>query len=762
MTPQLERIQKVPVTPLVPSELVPALNPTLVVDGAGLEKVKNFFERCKEPNIDFETSIADFYQDRRARLFQIGNTNEQYLIDLLAFADGKTERLIKGQGYFYGQASELVTMLEPLDPCLQPVIDVIKPVMESGEFLKIGQNLGFEYTVLWWCFGIRMWKLYSIDVAERVLLAGLVPPFAKGHFAMDDMVRKYLRKEIDKSLQKSFDLENPLTQEQVVYAALDVRLPERVRMAQLPELDAEGQRMPAEFIEMNAIGAFEDMHMWGFYLNSKDWLALLQTVRDTHKQNIAKLDEYFLSIVGQKGVVQHDLDALEDVWRDTPQKTPEDKALRAQHRKAWMAARKKMSENSKALPTYEGEAAINYGSSTQLLQALYKVKGLNKRNLPDTNDDTLKNLSKEFPILKALRDYRTTQKKISTYGEDWLQHINPVTGRVHSKFSQLGTETGRPSSAKPNLYNLPKEKEVRSCWQAQPPQREGQPKNKIHKRDMSGAELRILTDQSKAKSWEEAFAKDWDIHSVSTEILYPQDWPTLSAEGCAYFNDDHKKCECPQHLERRDGTKATNFLIINGGGPRKLSTDLDCDYEVAMQLMDVHRKKFPDVWGYLDKCGDYAKQNMRSVPSLSGRFRKFTRPTWEIARQKCIEDRKRDKKEGLPTSDEISRRMRGLFGHIERQGKNAPLQSSNADIAKIAMGAGYDPDGKPFLWHILWPKFRARFVLFLYDEFVVEVPEQHAEECSEAMADAIKRAGKMLLKRVEMKSEGNIEDYWKK
>jgi DNA polymerase I-like protein with 3'-5' exonuclease and polymerase domains len=735
---------------LKPEEMNPPLNPTLVVDGAGLQKLQGFFERVSEFGTDTETNIVDFYQDRVIRTVQFGDRNEQYVVDLLAFADGNTQKLIHSQGH---------QGLGVLD-CLRPVIDIIRKPLESRSHLKIGQNLAFEYIVWKWCLGIRSFNFYGIDIAEKLLLAGLVPPFAKGHFAMDDMVKKYLWLIIDKTLQKSFDLENPLTQNQVVYAALDTRLPIGVRTAQLPWLRKDGLETVTK-IENDAVGAFEDMHMNGFYLNGSAWMELIEKTKIEHVKNIAALDTHFIPIVGIKGQLDLDLDRLEEEWKNTPNKTPEEKAQRAVKRQEFMAARSKQKANEKKLPSYEGEASINYGSPDQLLDALHRVKGLNKTTLPDTNDDTLKKKADEFEILAALRDYRTTQKKLSTYGEEWLQWINPKTGRVHSRFNQQGTDTGRPSSAKPNLYNLPKEPEVRACWQSQPP-KEGEKKKGILKNDMSGAELRLLAELSLAKSWIEAFEKDWDIHSVATEILYPDKWPTLGLQDCAYFNKDHKKCKCPAHNELRDGTKATHFLIINGGGPRKLSTDLGCEYEVAMALMNNHQKTFGDIWGFLNHCGKFAAMNMEAVRSVAGRRRQFVRPTWEQAQMKVLEEKTKKKDTRLPTGDEVRKKMRGLFGNIERQGKNTPLQSSNADIAKLAMGSGFDNDGKPFLWHILEPEHHAMFVNFVYDEFVIEGDADILEPLALVVSDAIFRAGKMLLKHVEMKSEWKIGEVWTK
>ena len=112
---------------------------------------------------------------------------------------------------------------------------------------------------------------------------------------------------------------------------------------------------------------------------------------------------------------------------------------------------------------------------------------------------------------------------------------HPVDGRLHCVFSQLEAETGRTSSSKPNAQNLPKDDEVRACFIASPPDKDEPDGYCIVTVDMEGAELRIIAELANAQSWIAAFAKGQDVHSVSTEILYPEKWPLLKEVGCAYY-----------------------------------------------------------------------------------------------------------------------------------------------------------------------------------------------------------------------------------
>jgi DNA polymerase I-like protein with 3'-5' exonuclease and polymerase domains len=828
---------------IVPGNLNPPLTPTLVTDGAGLEKVKGFLQRTEANGLfglDFETNIPhykdDFY-DRRLRTIQVGDRNEQYVVDLLAFAETK-ERLIEGQGN-YKPATYF-----------QPIVDVFEPFLNTNKILKVGANLAFEYITAKWCLGIRLWHLYSVDIAEKILYAGLVHFKTKGFWGLDDMVARYMKVQVDKSLQKSFDLETPLTEDQVIYAALDTRLPLPIRLFQLKRLQDEGL-MATNQIEQDSIGAFADIHMNGVRVSKPLWTQRVKDNEEKHKKNLALLDSFFIPVVGRKGVPPFDLNALENAWRDLGVDNAEVASIKANikgtkdklvkeglkqilseaverqrqqkaaAKDAFYKARKEVSEAMKALPKCEGEARINYDSNPQLLAALQQMKGL--KRIDDTSDETLESLAPKHPVIAALRDFRTTQKALSTYGMQWTTSWqnkpcveegweHPKTGRIHSVIGQLNAETGRTSSVKPNLQNLEQEDEVRAAFIADEPDPnirisvccdadtsdvgiQGEPHYICDKClthcdtkpeeycivtcDMSGAELRIIADYGQVKTWIDAFNKGWDVHSVSTEILYFDEWASETCKGgekyfdkeagkeielppCAYFAKDHKKCKCPGHNKRRNDTKATNFLLCYGGGPRALAQGIKKTETEARELMVLHEQKFPDVWGYLKRAGQEAVQKLEAR-TMFGRRRLFRTPNWENAKieakarllDKDIDDRE-------PTTQEINRALAGMYGSIERRGKNHGIQGTNADIIKRAMGCGFDKDGKPYLWHILEPEYKAKLINMVHDELVVQCPKRYGHKVLEEIGDAYRRAAAEVMKHVRMGYEGHVDTRWRK
>jgi len=309
--------------------------------------------------------------------------------------------------------------------------------------------------------------------------------------------------------------------------------------------------------------------------------------------------------------------------------------------------------------------------------------------------------------------------------------------------------------------------------------------------DMSGAELRIIAELAGDPIWIGCFERGEDVHSVGTELLQGQKWIDATEEGCLYYKDNRKlKCDCKGHKKLRNGTKAINFLLAYGGGPNKLAQELGITVDEAVALMELHESMFPKVWSYLAKSGMSAKMTKKAFDLFGGR-RLFPKPTVERAIQWCkdrreerlqlppevqekniaafiVKNGKKPDKDTLfeithrkPTQKEINSGLGALAGSIERQGKNHAIQGSNARIAKIAMGSGFDPDGKPYLWHT-FGQFKARLIKFVHDELVVCCPKRFSGQVEALIKDAYKRAAAERMKLVIMESEANSSFYWEK
>lgn len=722
----------------------PPLNVTLVTDSQGLEQVTEFLSSVPEFGLDIETNFVNHFFERRVRTIQVGNRYRQFVIDLLAFA-GSPDALLNGMGGY--------TTYE----WAQPVVRCLRPFLESDQVLKIGHNLEFEYTTLKWNLGLRPFHFWDTNLVEKVIHAGNVGFWAEGFWGLEDLTARYCGLEISKDAQKTFDLCTPLTREQIEYAALDVRFPCAIKSGQILQVQ-KARLVKTVQIENDAVPAFGDMHLNGLKINEEAWRGELDRVNILHQNNLDKLDAAFIPLVGVAEFPHSEfyISQLEYDWKEE-----KDKNQRIEYRKLYQAAKSANTAYRKRSAKFEGKANISYGSTKQLLKALqaadYKLKS--------TGADVLE-LFKGDPLIDAILAYRETEQILDTMGLPYLEkHIDKRTYRVHSKFNQMGAETGRTSSSKPNVQNINRESKWRECFVARP----GYSMITI---DYSGCELRILAEASGEKVWIDAFNAGWDVHSVGAEIIFGQEWidgalkggeflvkdkktgTMVPIEPCAYYNKDHEKCECPIHKKFRNQIKAINFGIAYGMEARKLGRDLGIGFDAAKVLLATWRKAFPAVVAYLKESGDSAKINLESR-TLSDRVRYFLKPDWNKAKELATERALADDRPLGPK--DISKAYSGMYGSIEREGKNSPIQGSNADFIKLAMGAGLS-----YIWRDLEPVYGGLLENMVHDELVVECPVDTSEACMAFMADAMKRAGGEFMKSVKAESEGHIAPMWSK
>jgi DNA polymerase I-like protein with 3'-5' exonuclease and polymerase domains len=775
---------------------------------------------------DTETTVTKTFFDRKMRTMQFGNHKRQFFIDLLEFCDGRPDLLAEVQGN-YGQNLFAA-------PKLKALLEAVRPFLCSNKHLKVGVNLGFEYTCLYWGFGISTWGFYGCDIVERVRAAGSHSLEDFSYFSLKEMMERYCDTEISKELQTSFNLTDSITQEQIEYACLDVRLPIAIRYRQLngytrpngsrvPSIVEEGLARICQ-IENDCIMSFEQFHIHGEKIDRPKWKERVDGLMVKRSNALIQLDSIFIPHVGCKVndiITDAMVEAANEKWRaikDT--KDP----VRIQYKAEAGMLGKKRTWCKDMLENAQGEALINYGSPSVMLKALREYFP-ELRKLKSTNDEDMqpfgscdsngKKVRNGHPAIDALRDYREFDKQITTYGYEWITEwsthpcndegwLSPFDGKLHSRFNQLAAETGRSSSDNPNGQNLPRDKECRKCFIAEI--------GEVYVTcDMSGAELRILAELSSAAVWIEAFAREEDVHSVCCEILFPTEWLANAEPDCMYYalnaegDPRHQKCKCKKHNARRDVTKTLNFGIAYGMVAATLARRANISIEEAELVIDAWMHKFADIWAYLKQSGRNARKYMKAF-DMFGRRRTFLQPTREKAREKVIkywkdsiayapaeaekyiaawmEKNKTEvvnKKTGTvtykykrpvdddkfwlthrePTETEITKAMRSMMSGIERQGKNLPMQATNVSIAKLAMGCGFDPQGKPYLFHIL-PQYDARLVKFVHDELVTACPEEHGTAVAKAVADAFKRAAAEVMTKVTMEAEFNIAPHWAK
>ena len=274
---------------------------------------------------------------------------------------------------------------------------------------------------------------------------------------------------------------------------------------------------------------------------------------------------------------------------------------------------------------------INLDSPTQVIEALgnmgIKIEG--------TRSWQLQPLSKEHPAIEKLLEYRSVQKLLSSYGLALLDHINPVTGRIHADFRQMGATGGRMSCSDPNLQQVPNTPEYRSCFRA-PAGR------KLVIADYSQIELRILADWSQDTALVKALLSGEDLHRVTASQMFG-----ISLEQVS--------------KDQRAAAKQLNYGIMYGLGAPGLGARIGCSLEEAESLLRKYFEAYSGVAAFLRDAADRAVGD-RESRTRSGRLIYFS----------------------FDAND------RSQVGATQRLGKNAPIQGSSADIIKRALALLYD------------------------------------------------------------------------
>ncbi|WP_404322467.1 DNA polymerase I [Cytobacillus firmus] len=363
----------------------------------------------------------------------------------------------------------------------------------------------------------------------------------------------------------------------------------------------------------------------------------------------------------------------------------------------------KLDEIEKRIHELAGEA-FNINSPKQLGVILFEKLGLpvikKTKTGYSTSADVLEKLENDHEIIRDILHYRQLGKLQSTYIEGLLKVVNNETGKVHTRFNQALTQTGRLSSTDPNLQNIPiRLEEGRKIRQAFVP---SEPGWAIFAADYSQIELRVLAHIADDEKLIEAFNEDMDIHTKTAMEVF------------------HVKADEVTSNMRRHA-KAVNFGIVYGISDYGLSQSLGITRKEAGKFIDRYLESYPGVKQYMDDIIHEAKQK-GFVSTLLHRRRY------------------------LP---EITSRNFNLRSFAERTAMNTPIQGSAADIIKKAMIDMADRLRKEEL--------KARLLLSVHDELIFEAPEDEIEKLKKIVPDVMENTVEL---KVPLKVDYSYGPTW--
>ena len=341
---------------------------------------------------------------------------------------------------------------------------------------------------------------------------------------------------------------------------------------------------------------------------------------------------------------------------------------------------------------------FNLASPKQIADVLFNKMGLQSNRKQSTSVDYLKEIADQHPIVNRILEYRKYFKLVSTYVEGLKAHIHS-DGKIHAKFNQALTTTGRLSSSEPNLQNISVRDEegklIRKAFYYPDDDLE------ILSLDYSQIELRVLSSLSGCKALQEIFKSGEDIHAATAKKVFNlQDEPTP--------------------LQRRRA-KTVNFGIVYGISDWGLAEQLEISPKEAKQIINSFYQSFPEISTFFQGIIESATKN-GYVSTLMGR-RRYLREIHDSNYQ--------------------------VREFAKRAAMNAPIQGTAADLIKIAMisvAKALKEGG-----------FKSKMVLQIHDELIIKVYKDEKDRVYSLVKSTMENAMKL---DVPLEVDGGFGKDW--
>ena len=500
-------------------------------------------------------------------------------------------------------------------PEKEDVLRIFKPLLENSDISKVGQNIKYDFIVL---------ARYGIEIKgivfDTMIASHLLNPGTRGHgldrIAMNLFGHKMVSYEevTGKGKDQIGFQEVPLDLASD-YAAEDADLTFMAYTVLKEQLEDKGLTPLMETIEVPLIRVLAKMEMAGIRVDTD----LLGQMSLEFKEELKNLEQKIYELAGEE---------------------------------------------------------FNINSSQQLGVILFEKLGLKagkktrKKTGYSTDVQVLTELAGTHEMPEKLLRYRTLGKLKSTYVDALSSLVHPDTGRIHTSFNQTITVTGRLSSSKPNLQNIPIRKpEGKKIRQAFIPA-DG---CTLISADYSQIELRLLAHCAKDPILMESFQNDEDIHTRTALEVF-QVLPGLVTD------------------EMRSQAKSINFGIIYGMSAFRLSNELGISRKMAGIYIDNYFKRYAGVKAFIDETIEQTRETCE-VSTLFGRKRRL---------------------------DDIRSSNANLRNFAQRAAVNTPIQGSAADLIKLAM--------IKMQTALATEKMESKMLLSVHDEIIFESPEQEKDK----------------------------------
>lgn len=650
---------------------------------------------------------------------------------------------------------------------------IVKNYLESDR-LFLGWNLMFDLTFLY-VQGIYPKHIWDGMIAEQLLYLGY--PAQMREKSLRAAAWNYLNINIDKTVRGKI-INDGLTTEVVIYAAGDVTYIEDIKEKQDIEIEKQGMKLAVE-LECEFVKSLAYFKYCGVHLDITKWKAKMAKDQAKLDKAISKLNAWVVAWDKENPHSGYDIQypelkypkystdypnevkrLIKDGYKRFPQEdlqTPDGK----------VDAYKKVIKNQFTQIDTQGDlftgfdtepkCVVNWSSQKQVIP-LFELLGINvetfdkktKQKKKSIEANVLKPQKNDFPIIPIFLEYQEAAKVVSTYGQNWLNAINPKTGRIHADFHSIGTDTARVSSGggvwKLNMQNLPHDPETRACFTSE----EG---NAWLSADYQSQESRIIASVSKDEKMIDLFEHGCgDVHSLVAYMSYPNIIPRDTKI------EDIKKL----YHNWRQKAKSIEFAINYGGDYNTISKNDGIPVEEAKEIYDNFMEGFPGIKRYQDYCRAAVMRDGYILlnPLTGHRAHIYDAEELQETRNKMQEpgfwEYYQNARRRNP-QDEIVQEVRHYMQRkaaSEKQSINYRIQNRGAMCFKLS-------SIKLFNWivdHKLIDK--VKMCVPAHDEFNLECPVAIKEQVGKVLIDCMIAGGKPFCPNVFLGADIDINDHW--
>jgi len=633
------------------------------------------------------------------------------------------------------------------------IVDISKliPLFDNEERIWVGQNLKFEAKHLRLNYAINFHKIWDVMLVEQNLTNGLELGYSLAKISerylgirnIEDIDLFNQDDFEDESLDKSIRLgfinigNNPFSIEQITYGAGDIEYPLKIKKRQEKGINGYNPTVVNE-LENDFCLVLADIELNGISFNKEQWLEVYKNNIPVYEKRLAKLNKWIEKnhpLFSKPATLFEPAEGCRILWSSPDQVIEFLKYLKI--------CPKEKSKQTKKMEWTAGAKAL-----TKLLASDYKEKYLR-----DVETDIVE--IKDF-ILNYLLLNKSAQA-ITTFGEDWLKYIHPITGRIHTSFRQI-LNTGRISSSNPNIQNIPSGEEYRRAFIPSIG-------NKFINADYASQESRILAEVS----------EDQDMLAFFNEghPIFKDDFHSFV--GTKMFriirNDPELIVQKSTHPKERQDAKSIGFKISYGGSAYTLKDDFGVIEEVAQEFIDGFFAAFPTLRQNFDEAIESALKlgyieidpftKRRWFDKNFKRMKDLNTQAWacypknysQMTTAKKAEV-KQELKISHPELKDLWSEYFSLKGKLERNALNYRIQGRAGSQTKKA--------GILFRKHQLKNNLQDKvwLVSLIHDESLAETILEFSEKAKRIIEVCMINGAQTYCNKVKMDAIGFIVDYW--